>query len=143
MDEQEHKKARRFSPEEVGELVELAGRLDEHSRDISHDNLKQVAAEMGVSEAALQKAIDAKDQLAAEARNDEESAEKVVDALSGRAKKVREIRSALPGLVIAAFSVVVVDFATSGGFTWSRWPLMGISIAIVAQLVGFIGPNDE
>ena len=143
MDEQVEKKARRFSPDEVGELVEFAGRLDEHSRDISHNSLKQVAAEMGVSEDALQQAIDTKDQLAAEARSDEESAEKVVGAVLDRAKKVREMRSSLPGLLIAAFSVVAIDFVTTGGFTWSRWPLMGISIAIVAQLVGFIAPSDE
>ena len=64
MDEQKREEKRRFTPDEVGELVELAGRLDDDSRDLSLDNVKQVALEMGVGEEALRRAIAEKDALA-------------------------------------------------------------------------------
>ena len=65
-DAQDRDKDRRFTQDEVGELVELAGRLDEHSMDLSMDSLTEVAAEMGVTESALRAAIAERDALTTE-----------------------------------------------------------------------------
>lgn len=145
MDEQEQQKNRRFSPDEVGELVELAGRLDEYSRDISLDNLKEVAAEMGVSEAALHQAIEAKDELAAKTNKPKKKAKADKEVFKGTPKqeKILNLRRSLPGLITGAVSVAAVDFMTTGAITWSRWALFGIGMAVLALVVPLINPNDE
>jgi dephospho-CoA kinase len=54
-----HPGDQRFSVEEVGELIELAARLDElaASDGLSYDQLIRVADEVGISQAALERAV--------------------------------------------------------------------------------------
>lgn len=54
-----HQYERRFSVEEVGELIDLAARLDELATGsgLSHDELIRVADEVGISRTAIERAI--------------------------------------------------------------------------------------
>jgi hypothetical protein len=137
-DAQDRDKDRRFSQDEVGELVELAGRLDEHSTDLSMESLTEVAAEMGVTESALREAIAARD-----AKTTDDAAVDKPDPKSTRADLVKEFRRQLQGFITAGFIVVAIDFMTTGGFTWSRWPLFGVGIAVVATGAKLIGPLED
>jgi hypothetical protein len=137
-DAQDRDKDRRFTQDEVGELVELAGRLDEHSTDLSMESLTEVAAEMGVTESALQEAIAERDEKAiADAAVDEP------DPKTTRAELVKEFRRQLQAFITTGFIVVAIDFLTTGGFTWSRWPLFGIGIGVVAAGAKLVGPADD
>lgn len=98
---------------------------------------------MGVGEEALRRAIAEKDALAQAEKAKAAAAQASALESTKKPSKLRRLRTEMPGLIVAAFSVVVIDFATTGGFTWSRWPLMGISIAIVVQLAGLMKPDDE
>jgi hypothetical protein len=54
-----HPDEQRFSVEEVGELIDLAARLDElaTSNGLSYDELIQVADEVGISATAVERAV--------------------------------------------------------------------------------------
>lgn len=54
-----HPEEQRFSVEEVGELIDLAARLDElaTSDGLSYDELIRVADEVGISQTAVERAI--------------------------------------------------------------------------------------
>lgn len=54
-----HPNEQRFSVEEVGELIDLAARLDElaTSDGLSHDELVRVADEVGISREAIERAV--------------------------------------------------------------------------------------
>jgi len=138
MDAQDRDKQRRFTRDEVGELVELAGRLDEHSTDLSMDALTEVAAEMGVSESALQEAI-----AEADAKVTEQEAVPTPEPILSRKEQVKHFRRQLQGFISTGFIVVAIDFLTTGAFTWSRWPLFGLAIGVVAAGANLIGPDED
>ncbi len=137
-DAQDRDKDRRFTQDEVGELVELAGRLDEHSTDLSMDSLTEIAAEMGVTESALRDAIAQRDE-----KTIADAAVDKPDPKTTRAELVKEFRRQLQAFITTGFIVVAIDFMTTGGFTWSRWPLFGIAIGVVAAGAKLVGPTDD
>ena len=104
-----HSNERRFSVEEVGELMDLAGRLDDlaTSTGLSYDELLRVADEVGISRAAIERAVV---EERADRRRTNKHARKQVR------RRMRFIRHATVYLVVVS-SLLLID-ALGGGGWW-------------------------
>jgi hypothetical protein len=104
-----HPNERRFSVEEVGELIDLAGRLDDlaTSSGLSYDELLRVADEVGISRVAIERAV-------VEERADRRRMNK--QARKQVRRRMRFIRHVTVYLVVVS-SLLLID-ALSGGGWW-------------------------
>lgn len=104
-----HSNERRFSVEEVGELMDLAGRLDDlaTSTGLSYDELLRVADEVGISRAAIERAV-------VEERADRRRINK--QARKQVRRRMRFIRHVTVYLVVVS-SLLLID-ALGGGGWW-------------------------
>lgn len=100
---------RRYSLDEVGEIIDLAARLDElaTSNGLSYDEMLRVADEVGISQAAVERAVA---QERASRRRSAKQAKKQVR------RRMRFIRHATVYLVVVS-SLLLID-ALSGGGWW-------------------------
>lgn len=100
---------RRYSLDEVGEIMDLAARLDElaTSNGLSYDEMLRVGDEVGISRPALERAV-AQDR--ASRRRSAKLAKKQVR------RRMRFIRHATVYLVVVS-SLLLID-ALSGGGWW-------------------------
>lgn len=99
---------RTFSTEEVGELIELAARLDDlaGSGGLDYDQLVRVADEVGISRRALERAVSAE---RAERRMVEKQARKQVR------RRMRFVRHTAVYAVVVS-SLLLVDALNGGGW---------------------------
>jgi len=131
---------RTYTQEEVTEILKRAMKQQNLQKDgLSHDELVEMAGEVGIDRAALESAtaelVETKaDQLA---REDE-------------ARALAEERSRLfTGFVSSLFFYLVIcgalyfiDTRFTGG-TWYFWPALGWGIALVFQLNGVLFPQRK
>ena len=99
---------RRYSVEEVGELIDLAARLDElaTSDGLLHDDLLRVAEEVGISPAAIERALV---EERANRRRMTKQARKQVR------RRMRFIRHAVVYAVVVS-SLFLIDALNGGGW---------------------------
>lgn len=99
---------RTFSSEEVGELIELAARLDDlvESGGLDYDRLVEVADEVGISRQAIDRAVDA-ERVAR--RADEKRARRRVR------RRMRFLRHAVVYAVVVS-SLLLIDALNGGGW---------------------------
>ena len=99
---------RRFSTDEVGELIDLAARLDDlvDSSGLSYDELVRVAGEVGISREAIERAI-ATDR--AERRRLAKQAKKRVR------RRMRFVRHTVVYAVVVS-SLLLIDALNGGGW---------------------------
>ena len=126
MDAQQHE--RRFPRDEVGDIIDVAARLDDlvedpTDRGLTLDQLVHVAAEVGISRHAVEKAIR------------EEGKRRAVDDREARKRircRMRFVRHALAYIIIVS-SLLLVD-ALNGGGWWFFYvaALWGALLAIQA-----------
>ncbi|MGB5167794.1 MAG: 2TM domain-containing protein [Acidimicrobiia bacterium] len=125
MDQQQE---RRFPRDEVGDIIDIAARLDDlvdapTDRGLTFDQLIHVAAEVGISREAVQRAIR------------EEGRRRAVDDREARKRvrrRMRFVRHALVYVVVVS-SLLLVD-ALNGGGWWFFYvaALWGAILAIQA-----------
>lgn len=122
---------RRFTQDEIGELIETAARLDQLSveKGLTYDELRRVALELGISDEALAKAVaqelDAK-------RSAEEQQEKARAVEKKRQKRRRKEINEWKGHA-ASYSAVIgglalIDWFSGRGFDWFFYPAAGWGI---------------
>lgn len=130
---QEHE-PRSFTREEVGDLIETASKLEwaaatSSTSDVSLDELKSIATEMGISDQALAAALakQAKEDRAAEA------------ALEQQRKRERRVKAAwtawrthIAVYVAVLLGLFVIDLMTGPGL-WVQWPAAGWGIGLLAH----------
>jgi hypothetical protein len=103
-----HRQHRQFSIDEVGELIDLAARLDDlvTSSGLSYDELVRVAGEVGISREAIDRAV-ATDR--AERRRLAKQAKKRVR------RRMRFVRHAVAYAVVVS-SLLLIDAINGGGW---------------------------
>lgn len=133
---------RRFSQEEVGELIETATRLDglTGDRGLSLDELRGVAAELGVSDEALLEALDQRLRAERAAREEEQLTEAAVAASTdARRAQVNEWKQHTAAYLGVNGGLAILDLLTGSGLNWFYWiaAAWGIGYLIHSMLVLF------
>lgn len=152
--EPEELERRRFSREEVGDLIETATRLDHlaYERGLSLDELRSVAAEVGVSDESLVRAVH--ERLAAERgeRERQRLAEQAVhadqkrqaDAADEKRLRINRWVNGVGAYVATIGGLAVFDWFSGGpGLDWVWWPAAGWGIAVVADTFRTFFPTGD
>lgn len=127
---------RRYSREEVGDLIETASKLEwstATSSDVSLEELKSIASELGISDAALSAAL-------AKQRAQEERNEREIDAQRDEQRKRqqrvarawRDWRAHIGAYVGVILGLTVMDALTGPGW-WVQWPAVGWGIGLLSH----------
>ena len=125
---------RRFPRDEVGDIIDVAARLDDlvddpTDRGLTLDQLIHVAAEVGISPDAVRRAIR------------EERKRRVVDDREARKRvrrRMRFVRHALVYIVVVS-SLLLID-ALNGGGWWFYWPMIGWGIGLLIHILVVVAP---
>jgi hypothetical protein len=152
MEEQEER--RRFSREEVGELIETATRLDQmraEGEGLDEHDVRQVAAELGISKEALQRALDQQAEreaaeAAAERAAEETRAAEVArseEQRRDRQKAINEWKAHTTSYLSVIGGLAVIDWFTGGGFDWVFYPAAGWGIAYVIHTLNVLFRVDD
>ncbi len=126
---------RSFTPEEVGELIEAATRLQQVASDdstISFQRLARIAAELGIEDSALLEAV-ARRLEARDAIEHEKAA--ATKRLRRRRKAWRGWRGHLASYIGVISGLALLDFATSPS-NWPNWffyPAAGWGIGLLVH----------
>jgi hypothetical protein len=111
----------RFSQEEVGELIETATRLDGllGDRGLSLEELRGVAAELGISDDALLEALETRLHAERKAREEEarEAASSAATASTRRAQ-VNGWKQHTAAYLGVNGGLAILDLITGSGFNW-------------------------
>lgn len=138
---------RRFSQEELGDIIETAARLDRASAeptttgDVSYQELRQIALELGISDEALVAAV-AKQR---EAEKAEQAAEaEQAEERRRRANAWKGWRAHLASYIAVIGGLFLLDFVTSAELTWWFYPAIGWGIGLgVHTLVMLFNAEDD
>ncbi len=133
---------RRFSQEEVGELIETATRLDGLTGDkgLSLDELRGIAAELGVSDEALLGALDERLRAERTEREEQDLAEASIAARTdARHEQVKEWKQHTAAYLGVNGGMAILDLVTGSGFDWFYYiaAMWGIGYLIHSMLVLF------
>ncbi|NND84265.1 MAG: 2TM domain-containing protein [Acidimicrobiia bacterium] len=140
--DREELEQRRFSQEEVGELIETATRLDGlvGDRGLTLEELRNVAAELGISDDALLEALETRLRGERAEKEEQEAAEATTAALADtRRAQVNEWKQHTAAFLGVNGGLAILDLVTGGGFEWffyatAAW---GIGYLIHSLLVLF------
>lgn len=136
---------RRFSRDEVGDLIETATRLDRLSSEgvtgeVSWAELRQIASELGISDEALLHAVAQRleiDRAASEAEAEEhEKAEQ-------RRKAWLGWRAHMASYVAVMIGLLMLDLVTGDGIDWFVYPAIGWGIAILIHTLTLLVTGGE
>lgn len=138
----------RFSQEEMSEILEMAARLDGPDDDeITRDDLTQIASELGISEEAVRQAMERKEREAAAERA---KVEAEAEQKASRSYEWRAVRGAIARVVPLVAFFLLIDLVTDGSLSWWFWPVIGLSIPVVGQLMSVLlrtgdenGPDED
>jgi len=130
---------RTYSQQEVTEILKRAMRQQSLRAEVlSHDELVEMANEVGIDRDALEAAtVDLAQTRAGElARHDE-----VRELAEERARRFSRFVSSLFTFSIIGAFLYFVDKRSSGG-TWFYWPVAGFGIALAFQLRSVFFPHE-
>ena len=135
---------RRYTQEEVGDLIETASKLEwaaatSATSDVSLDELKSIASEMGISDKALAAA------LARQEREDRE-AQVALDEKRVREERVKANwlawRTHIAVYVAVLLGLTVIDLMTGAGW-WVQWPAAGWGIGLLAHTGAMVAARGD
>jgi hypothetical protein len=142
---------RRFTQDEVGELIENATRLDNlrhEGRGLSVDELRQVALELGISDESLLAAVH--ERMENERRRHEAEARSLDLARAdderriARKKQLNDWKAGLASYIGVIAGLAVFDYFPDGQFDWVWWPAAGWGIGIAIHTFNVLfGVEDE
>ena len=136
---------RRFSRQEVGDLIETATRLDGLategvSEDVSWAELRQIAAELGISDEALLHAV--AERLESERARSEAAAEEEEKA-EQRRQAWLGWRVHLASYVAVMTGLLLLDLVTGGGIDWVVYPAIGWGIGLLVHTFTLLVTGGE
>src|SRR5258705_8816158 len=122
-----------YSQEEVTEILKRALRQQSlRGKQLSHEELVEMANEVGIDRASLEAATaDLAQTRATELAQSEEAREIALE----RSRRFGRFVSSLFTYLVVGVVLYVIDLRTTGG-TWFFWPLLGFAIALAFQLRG-------
>lgn len=136
---------RSFSREEVGELIETATRLERLgsegvSEDVSWAELRQIAAELGISDEALLHAV--AQRLETERAASQAEAEEAEKA-EQRRKAWLGWRAHIASYVAVMTGLLMLDLVTGDGIDWFFFPAIGWGIGILVHTFTLLVTGGE
>lgn len=120
----------RYTIEEVNHIIRRALKLNA-TESISHDDLLETAAELGIDPARIETAI-AQEASALEA-------ERFRAAYLKRARSA--FKASLYGFLVLNTFLFAIDCLTGGGW-WFQWPLLGTGLPLALSLGKAYFPSD-
>lgn len=141
MEREQGRRQRRYSPDEMSEILDAAARLDglgADPGDLTVDEVAEIGRELGISPDTVRE-VAARRESAREAEAAErvaaERAERELDEWRAmrRARRWRKWRAALArtlGLVMFFF---LLDFATSNDLTWWFYPAIALGLGFTIR----------
>ena len=136
MDRDQDRK-RRYSQDEMNEILDAAARLDDLSgepAELTLDEVAQIGAELGSSPDAVREVVTQREaERAAEAAERAAAEAAIAHEEAERARQWRRWRASVARFVPMAAFFFILDLVTGGGLTWFWWPLLGIGIALIGQ----------
>lgn len=131
---------RTFSQEEVNEIIRRA--LDEqmrHDRVLSHDELVEVAAEVGIDRRALDEATIQLAQQRTQALVRQDEAREIA---AERILQLKQFSSSFVSLSVLCGFLYFIQTTYLGG-AWFHWPMMGAGVILAFKLRHVIFPYDK
>lgn len=139
----------RFTQDEMSEIIETAARLDRASDplsgEVSYEELRQIANELGISDEAVLAAVaKRREEEAARAAEEAERAEE----RRKRAKAWRDWRSHLAAYIAVIGGLFLLNFVTAGfslSPLWAIYPAIGwgMGLGVHTLVVLFNADDDE
>jgi hypothetical protein len=130
---------RTYTQEEVTEILKRALRQQGlRNQTLSHDELVQMADEVGIDRESLEAATTDLAQSRAEELRDSDEARELAEE---RARRFSRFVSSLFTYLVVGAVLYFIDMRTSGG-TWFYWPVMGFALALAFQLRGIFFPQE-
>jgi hypothetical protein len=130
---------RTYTQEEVTEILKRALRQQGlRNQTLSHDELVQMADEVGIDRESLEAATTDLAQSRAEELVANDQARELAEE---RTRRFRRFVSSFFTYAIVGALLYFIDKRTSGG-TWFFWPLMGFGIVLAFQLRAVFFPHE-
>jgi hypothetical protein len=130
---------RTYTQEEVTEILKRALRQQGlRNQTLSHDELVQMADEVGIDRESLEAATTDLAQSRAEELRESDEARELAEE---RARRFSRFVSSLFTYLVVGAVLYFIDMRTSGG-TWFYWPVIGFAIALAFQLRGIFFPQE-
>jgi hypothetical protein len=130
---------RSYSQEEVNEILKRALRQQSlQKKTLSHDELVEMASEVGIDRESLEAATADLAQSREAEIMQHESARELAEERARRFS--RFVYSLLTYLIVGVF-LYFIDMKTGGG-TWYFWPILGFAIALAFQVRGIVFPQE-
>jgi SOS response regulatory protein OraA/RecX len=127
---------RRFSHEEVGEVIEMATRLqqlgDGKDSTLSYGELRRVAAELGISDEALVQAVAKRLERD---RIDRVEAREQARLDAKRRQRVNEWKAHAASYLGVIGGLAAIDLFSGGGFDWFFFPAAGWGIGLAIHTI--------
>ncbi len=147
--DRESARRQRFTQDEMSEIIETASRLDRASDplsgEVSFEELRQIANELGISDEAVLTAVaKRREEEAARAAEEAERA----DERRKRAKAWRDWRGHLASYIAVIGGLFLMNYVTGGGSfdtLWAIYPAIGwgIGLGVHTLVVLFNAEDDE
>lgn len=129
-----------YSDNEVDAILQKALEAGDTQLGLTHDELADVAAQVGISTDQLEAAAE-------QVRHERAGADDLAEAKAAVEKRRKRRRRgwwrhfATYGVVIAGLAAL--DFVTGGGMTWWFYPAVGWGMAVALQAVGVLMYDEE
>jgi hypothetical protein len=145
---------RRFSQEEIGELIETAARLDQlrhEGQGLSVEELRQIATELGISDEALLAAVhhrmEAERASAEEAANEQRRREKEAKAerkrREARRSQLNDWKAHLASYAGVMAGLSAIDFFPDRSLDWVVFPAAGWGIGLAIHTFNVLFGVEE
>jgi hypothetical protein len=130
---------RTYSQEEVTEILKRAlKQQSQRGNQLSHDELVEMADEVGIDRGSLEAATADLVQTRAQELAHQDDAREIT---AERSRRIGRFVSSLFTYLIVGTFLFLIDIRTSGG-TWFYWPLLGFGIALAFQLRGIFFAHE-
>ena len=139
--DREELERRRFTQDEVGELIETASRLDHLTTEngLSFQELRRVATELGISDKALLEAVARELDAERAAREKEAAAQEAEEKKRKRRRKtLNEWKSHLTSYIAVIGGLAAIDWFSGGGLDWFFYPAAGWGIGLVIHTLNVL-----
>jgi len=124
---------RKFTNEEVEQIIKIALRSKQDSGSISTENIYDIAKELNIDPAAIQGAI-----YEYENKGDIDS---IRDEFIKKRKK--SFFDHLTSYLAINSFLVIIDLVTGGGISWSIFPILGWGLGVFFDGMSKLRYNDE
>ena len=125
---------RRFSTDDVSDIVRRALRLQTSSDQVSYEDLAEIARQSGISESVLRQAIEEEASVGELNRAKQEWL---------RRRKSSFFHHLRSYCIVNGFLFLINVITSPGGYLWVVWPILGWGIGLAFNAAEAFFPSEE